>query len=310
MKWLFVFVAGVCAAVSGLKAAEPVFDGWALPVISVAHMRGGPAHSAEMVSQVLMGMPLRVAKADKPGWFVVDSPEGYRGYVIGNSLQLMDSLQMARWREADRLIVTAMSEIKVYSDTLSRCVVSDMVPGNIAVSRGSYGRWVAVVLPDGRKGWGLRECFTPLTAWASQADNARMVVAMAVAQTGAPYLWGGMSVKGMDCSGLSKLAYYHNGIILRRDASQQAVCGKPVDRLSDLRPGDLLFFGKRETGKVDHVGIFMGGDSFVESSGRVRVSSVKAQKRLLHGRRVFGHTSEPGIARAIDHPWYFNQEKR
>ena len=310
MKRFLFFVVSLCAAVSGMSAAEPVFDGWALPVVSVAHMRGRPAHSAEMVSQVLMGMPLRVAASEKEGWLLVKSPEGYSGYVIKNSLQLMESLQMARWRSSKRLIATALNEIKIYADTLGRRVVSDIVPGDIVEDRGSSGRWAAVVLPDGRKGWANRSCFTSLSGWAVQPESARSVISMAMAQTGAPYVWGGMSVKGMDCSGLSKMAYYHNGIILRRDASQQALCGKLVENMSDLKPGDLLFFGNKNTGKVDHVGIFIDGDNFIESSGRVRVSSVKAQKRLLYARRVLGYTSDPGITRAVDHAWYFNRERR
>ena len=90
----------------------------------------------------------------------------------------------------------------------------------------------------------------------------------------------------------------------------RALCGKLVENMSDLKPGDLLFFGNKNTGKVDHVGIFIDGDNFIESSGRVRVSSVKAQKRLLYARRVLGYTSDPGITRAVDHAWYFNRERR
>lgn len=281
------------------------FDSWALPVISVAHMRAQPAHSSEMVSQVLMGMPLRVSKAEKPGWYMVETPEGYHGYVIGNSLQMMDSAQMAQWRRADRVTVTSLNEIKAYADTMARTVVSDLVPGNIVECRGRSGRWVSVALPDGRKGWVVAEYVTPIARWASQPADASTVIGMARAQTGAPYVWGGLSVKGMDCSGLSKMSYYHNGLILRRDASQQAVCGGLVEKTADLRPGDLLFFGNKQTGKVDHVGIFIGGDTFIESSGRVRLSKVSRQTRLLHARHVYGHESEPGITRVADHPWYF-----
>lgn len=303
MKKIAIFIVSVLTVMAA--AVEAAAEQWALPVISVAHMRAQPAHASEMVSQVLMGMPLRVVPAEKSGWFKVETPEGYSGYVIGNSLRLMDSARMARWRRADRVVITSLNEIKAYADTAARTVVTDLVPGNIVECQSRSGRWMAVVLPDGRKGWVEARQVTPISRWASQPADAAVVLAMAEAQTGAPYLWGGMSVKGMDCSGLSKMSYYHNGIILRRDASQQAVCGKLITDTAALQPGDLLFFGNKQTGKVDHVGIFVGGDTFIESSGRVKLSKVSRQKRLLHARRVYGHESEPGITRVSDHPWYF-----
>ena len=78
------------------------------------------------------------------------------------------------------------------------------------------------------------------------------IVRCALKLIGLPYLWGGTSSKGVDCSGFSKTVYYLNGLILNRDASQQALHGMHVD-LSEgygqLRPGDLLFFGSRENSK-------------------------------------------------------------
>ncbi|MCM1021075.1 MAG: C40 family peptidase [Muribaculum sp.] len=286
-------------------AAEPNFSDWALPIISVAHVRATPAHAAEMVSQVLMGMPLKVCASEKSGWCYVETPEGYNGYVNKNSLQMLDSTAIERWKHADRLIITSPNEVKAYSDTLKAKVVTDLVPGNIIECNATYGDWIQVFTPDRRKCWINRTNATSLKQWASQKSDARTVIAHAENQIGAPYLWGGMTVKGMDCSGLSKMSYYQNGIILRRDASQQAVCGKRVDRPADFQPGDLLFFGNKSTGKVDHVGIFIEGDLFIESSGRVKISKVSQQKRLLHAVRVIGCESTPGITRAINHPWYF-----
>lgn len=305
MKQISLFVFLVLVAFCDIFASRQLAKEWALPVISVAHVRANPSHSAEMVSQVLMGMPLKVEPSQKGGWYKVETPEGYQGYVINNSLQLLDSAEMSAWRSADRLVVSTHNEIKAYSDTLRCCVVSDLVPGDIVEKVADFNRWTLVSFPDGRQGWILTDVVTPIKDWASQPADADVVIEMAKSQIGAPYVWGGMSVKGMDCSGLSKMAYYQNGRILQRDASQQALCGGRVENVSDLIPGDLLFFGNKQTGRIDHVGIYVGGDRFIESSGRVRLSEVSRQTRLLHACRVFGYEGQSGIARVIDHPWYF-----
>ena len=98
---------------------------------------------------------------------------------------------------------------------------------------------------------------------------------------GIPYLWGGTSSKGVDCSGFTKTIYLMNGKIIPRDASQQVFAGEFVDDSKDfesLQPGDLIFFGTPATAdrsrRVVHVGMWIGNNEFIHSSGRVRISSV------------------------------------
>src|SRR5699024_4878699 len=99
------------------------------------------------------------------------------------------------------------------------------------------------------------------------------LVATAKTMTGAPYLWGGTSTKGMDCSGFTKTIFFMNGWVIPRDASQQVHAGESIDTsegFDNLRPGDLLFFGRPATEtspqRVVHVGMWIGNNEFIHSS--------------------------------------------
>jgi len=129
---------------------------------------------------------------------------------------------------------------------------------------------------------------------------------------GSPYLWGGASSKATDCSGFVKLVYYTQGIIIARDASQQARYGDSIDftNKNNLQPGDLLFFGS-SVQRIGHVGIYLGNGDFIHSSGRVYISSIDpadpkyiVTRKNVAARRILKSLNTEGIVRVKDHPWY------
>jgi gamma-D-glutamyl-L-lysine dipeptidyl-peptidase len=130
-------------------------------------------------------------------------------------------------------------------------------------------RWVTVRLPSGENAFvqsgdvRLGEAGGPRSR-GSEAD----LVATARRFSGVPYLWGGMSVQGIDCSGLTSRVYAVNGIELPRDADMQFddPRARPVER-ADLRPGDLVFFGQK---KITHVGIYAGDGRFINATTHAR----------------------------------------
>lgn len=289
---------------------------WALVRTPVACMRVRGGYSSELASQSIMGMPLRLLEKDG-GWWRVQSPDGYIGWVYGGNLSMKSPAEMTEWRKSDRLVVTSLHQIYAYSnpDTEGpRDVVTDLVPGSIVngdLEKKTNDK-VEIQLPDGRKCWASATAFSTFEDWASQGFDEDKILNQAYSMMGAPYLWGGTSAKTTDCSGLVKISYLANGLILRRDASQQALIGKHIDPSATdiLEPGDLMFFGDNPGGRVVHVGIYDHDGKFIHCATRVHQSKIDKDDPTF-GRRIYmgasrikGYEGTEGITRVSDHPWY------
>lgn len=289
--------------------------------IPVASIRTGAAHSAELSTQAVMGMPVDIIET-KGEWLNIMTPEGYTGWVPNSSVIKLSPEEFSRWRTSnDRRVVTGLWQDRIYhtpDGTGPRDVVSDIVLGSIveldptaSLSYNPLGR-VPVRLPDGRRGW-TSAALTPINEWADQPYDADKILDTAYSMEGAPYLWGGTSTKAIDCSGLVKVSYLNNGRILRRDASQQAKTGLHLnpEEWATFQPGDLLFFGNPTTGRITHVAIYDHDGNYVHSSGRVKRNSLDPKSELylyspLKAVRINGMEGTDGIIPVASHPWFFN----
>ena len=249
---------------------------------SVANIRSQPKHSGELATQATMGMPLRLLKQEGD-WHLVQTPDKYISWMQGSFVP-MDTSAYGTWQAADKLIFTAPYGFAYQDETFSE-TVSDLVMGNVMALEGENRVAYWVKFPDGREGYVPKDEATPFDEWVASAEaTEESVVSTAMQLMGVPYLWGGTSSKGVDCSGYTKTIYFMNGHVLPRDASQQVHAGEPVDQdknFDQLRPGDLLFFGRAATDstneRVTHVGMWIGNNEFIHAPGleaHVRVSSI------------------------------------
>lgn len=283
---------------------------WAIVKLAIASLRTDGRHAAEMATQAIMGMPVKVLEK-KGDWYRVQTPDNYISYCPGNSLQLTTEQEMKAWRSAQRYIVTAYQS-QMVAKPGSDETVSDLVLGNILEYKGKSGKWIKLSTPDGREGYVAQSDVKEFAQWAQQKPDMKLVEKTARRMMGAGYLWGGTSTKVTDCSGLAKVSYFANAIILQRDASQQALTGKKIaaDDWKQARQGDLVFFGSK-SGRVTHVGIYLRGGQYIHCSGRVKINSVdpKASDYLttpfLSISRIDGEVGTAGIVAVKDHEWYF-----
>lgn len=251
---------------------------------SVANIRSQPTHSGELATQALLGTPLRIYEKGQGDWWRVQTPDGYISWLDGGGFQLVTKAELTNWQRTARRIVTADYTFSYTQANSESIRYGDLVAGAILEEVEQQGAYVQVRYPDGQLAFVEKAHTQPLTNWLQREPSETAALLQTAQQfLGRPYLWGGTSGKGMDCSGFTKTVYYLHGFIIPRDASQQVHSGTtvPIDQdLSQLEPGDFLFFGNyRQDGsqRVTHVGLYLENGYFIHAgadNGAVRIESL------------------------------------
>lgn len=301
--------------------------------LSVANHRQEPAHSAEMVTQSLLGTPVELLKQER-GYYLVRSPDRYISWISGEEVTPVTVLELGRWRNARRAVFIPEYGHSFSKPSREAARVSDLVSGNILEVLGKEKKFTKVKYPDGRVAWVPEKELMAFEKWASRPlPSAEEILKTAQRFVGVPYLWGGTSVKGMDCSGFTRTSYFLNGVLLSRDASQQALYGEKIDIhqndtlsidkcLANLKPGDLLFFASGRARSLDarvtHTAIYIGDGEFIQAAGMIRINSMKQgasnyadfQSRTIVGaRRILNSVGKEGISRIDQHEFYKSASK-
>ena len=246
--------------------------------ISVASQYRDSKYQSELINQALMGMELRILR-QKEGWYYVQLPDGYLGWMPGGSSVRGDEPFIQAWRQRPKVVVTGLFGIVRAEPAAASAALSDVVRGaRIGVVSERKG-WVEVELPDGRRGFIESASLIKEEALAAIKATPDDLERTAREMLGFPYLWGGASTKGMDCSGFTVSIFRFNNMQLPRDADMQSNAGQELKidaALGELKKGDLLFFGS-SADRITHVGMYLGDGKFIHSSGQVRISSLRQQ---------------------------------
>lgn len=256
---------------------------WALVSVPVASVTGKPAFAAALTTQAVMGTPLRVLERQGPFWRV-QMPDGYIGWVHGLQIARLTEAELSAWNSADHVVVTARDG--VLRDEIGN-VLSPLVLGTILRRVKTGSDTVIVRLPDGGTGSisaaDVCDAEDFYARWNKRREAGGEEYVSALIETaesllGVPYLWGGTSEHGVDCSGFISLLYRLSGVIVARDADQQ-LAQSQQDNLASSMParGRLLGFGRKDgDGKrvVEHIALSLGQGDFIHSLGSVRIESL------------------------------------
>jgi hypothetical protein len=289
--------------------------------LSVANFRATESHSAELVTQALLGTPVKIYKKGEDGYYLVQTPDGYISWLDDDGVEFMNETAYNNWNNSEKIIYLNEYGFSFSKPDLTSNRVSDLVAGNLLKVIGEEGNFFKVDYPDGREAYVKKDESKLFSDWYNELNpNGETILKTAYRFMGIPYLWGGTSTKGMDCSGFTKTVYYLNGIVLQRDASQQVNNGEMVDTKDgwqNLQPGDLLFFGRKadenRKERITHVAIYIGDGDFIHAAGRVKINSFNPEKSyysdyrksgFIRAKRILTSVGKNGIEMILENGFY------
>lgn len=266
---------------------------------STSYLRLKPDYESPLETQELMGTVVEIV-GEQSYWREVVTPQPYRAWCTDQGLVEMSADELKAYEEAPKVMFCDLYGHIYKEPSMDSPTICDLVGGDLlrlttvkdntdkALKKALKGRWTKVMLPSGKTGFvpskqlKLHKGFRSISMGEGSAESissetTEAIIAQAEKLLGVPYLWGGMSAKGVDCSGLVRISHIMNGILLPRNASQQIKCGERVE-LDNLQRGDLVFFGTPATDekpmRITHVGIYLGENKIIHSSHRVRINSL------------------------------------
>ena len=245
---------------------------------AIVPMRIEAVDQAEMVNQILFGEHFKVLEVQKKWSKVRLSHDSYEGWVCNKQWV---EIEKNIYEQLDKEVSTITIDIL---DIISKDHHQPIVIGSILPS---YKSEYALINNEMYKFDGLTTAgFT----------NKKKLVENALMYLNAPYLWGGRSPLGIDCSGFTQMVYRLQGIDLPRDACQQAEVGKTLSFVKEAEAGDLVFFDNNE-GRITHVGIILDNNHIIHASGKVRIDRIDQQG--IFNKELGTHTHKLSLIKSI-----------
>ncbi len=229
---------------------------YAIVCVPAAPVRKKARHQSEMTSQLLFGEKVRILKSKHSLWLKVRSlHDNYEGWLTKTMLTGINEEQAAR--VSDHVTIDLINTIMVQDREMK-------IPVGSSLPEFGEGKGIIGEMPYVFTGNHIKR--------GVEQPGAERIKQLSFQWLNAPYMWGGRTMFGVDCSGFVQVNFKMLGIDLPRDAWQQAQVGKTVNKLSDVVCGDLAFFDDKE--EIVHVGILLGNDQIIHSSGKVRIDTI------------------------------------
>jgi cell wall-associated NlpC family hydrolase len=246
--------------------------------LSIVPMRNEAADQAEMVNQILFGEHFKVLETRKKWSRIRLAHDSYEGWICNKQ---WIEIEEDNYKQLDKDVSTITTDIL---DIISKDFHQPIVIGSILPS---FKSGHAIFNTEMYQFDGL------ITPGFTQKEK---LIENALIYLNAPYLWGGRSPLGIDCSGFTQMVYRLQGIDLPRDAYQQAEIGTTLSFIEESEPGDLAFFDDNE-GKVIHVGIIMENNHIIHASGKVRIDRIDQQG--IFNKDIGKHTHKLRLIKSI-----------
>jgi hypothetical protein len=242
--------------------------------LAIIPLRAEPSDRSEIVSQVLFGEHFEILETQNQWAKIKLNYDNYEGWVDSKQYQIISE---KNFNELSKEAIILNSDLVEYITNSSNLLLP--IPLGASLSFLNHSE----INTDSFEFEGLK---------VSGIKPKTNLIATAYLYLNAPYLWGGKTPFGIDCSGFTQMVYKLNGYHLLRDASQQASQGEPLSFIEESEPGDLAFFDNEE-GKIIHVGILMENNYIIHASGKVRIDRLDhlgiynaEQNRHTHRLRV------------------------
>jgi len=226
--------------------------------LSIIPMRSEASDKSEMVNQILFGEQFQIIEQRSKFSKVRLLHDKYEGWICNKQVSEVDKDTYDKLIDTEKFFTTDILDI-IKSDYLQTIVIGSVIP---SLSNGEFHLDNIVYSFDGPHTIGVKEK-------SNLCINAMMYL-------NSPYLWGGRTPFGIDCSGFSQIIYRLNGFDIPRDAYKQAEIGTTLSFVEESEAGDLAFFDDKD-GSIIHVGIILEDNYIIHASGKVRIDRIDQQ---------------------------------